>query len=123
MSRPLLLSVGFLAAIASVASADVNEFTKVPGFYTEASAPGDVLLTTGSFNTKSDTLKVRVKCAKGCALRGRAKLECTVGEGFYFDCSGTIGRRCEVAGRLYQQGFEGTFVCADRSGLWSFGTP
>jgi len=122
MSRLLLLSVALLAGVAGAAHADVNKF-QTSGFFLESGAPGDLLTAKGSFNTGSDVLKIRIKCAKGCALRGRAKLECTVGEGFYFDCVGRIRRKCEVSGRLYQQGFEGTFTCGDRTGMWSFGTP
>jgi hypothetical protein len=122
MSRSILLSVAVLAALAAPARADVNKF-QTTGFFLESGAPGDLLTATGSFNTKSDKLKVRIKCAKGCALGGRAKLECSVGEGFYFDCTGHVRRKCEVSGRLYQQGFEGTFTCGDRTGMWSFGNP
>jgi hypothetical protein len=84
MSRLLLPSVALMTALATPARADVNEL-ETSGFHLESGAPGDMLVAKGSFNTGPDVLKVRIECAKGCPVKGRAKLECTVGEGFCFD--------------------------------------
>ena len=51
------------------------------------------------------------------------KATCHVGEGFYFNCSGAIRKKCQIEGTLYQRGFEGTYTCGDRTGQFVYGNP
>lgn len=123
MFRTIAVTVVLTAALVGPARADVNKFN-TDGRYLESGASSSEALTVkGKFNTRSDKLKGKVKCDKGCPIRGRLNAACEVGEGFYFVCQGKIGRKCRVDGILYQHGFEGSYTCGDRTGLWLFGNP
>jgi hypothetical protein len=122
--KTIAAAAALAAALATGARADVNKFS-TGGLWADAGATSsEVLSVKGKFNTGSDVLKGRIKCGPDCPIRGRLKASCELGEGFYFVCTGSVrGKRCQVSGYLYQHGFEGTYACGERTGLWMFGNP
>jgi len=123
MFRTIAVTAVLAAALTGAARADVNKFDTRGRYLETGAASSEDLTIKGKFNTKSDKLRGKVKCDKGCPVRGRLKAICEIGDGFYFVCQGKIGRKCQVDGILYQQGFEGSYTCGDRTGAWLFGNP
>lgn len=120
--RIVVLSAG-LVALAGAARADVNKFVTTGAHLEAGTADTIPLLVKGSFNTRSDKLRAKIKCEKGCPIRGRMKATCHLGDGFYFNCTGAIRTKCQVEGVLYQHGFEGTYTCGARTGQFTYGNP
>jgi hypothetical protein len=121
--RTIAVVTVLAAAWMGTALADVNKFN-TDGFYLDSATTSSAAIgVKGKYNTRSDKMRARVKCPKGCPVRGRLKMNCVVGDGFFYNCDGTIGKKCQVTGMLFQHGFEGAYTCAASAGTLVFGSP
>ena len=78
----------------------------------------------GTFNADTGTVQGRLRCKKGCPVRGKFKPTCT-GDAVSQDCTGPAGKAgagCTGSGYVYLDVFEGTWDCGPGTGgVLSFG--
>jgi hypothetical protein len=72
----------------------------------------------GTFKADTGTVQGRLRCKKGCLVRGKFSPTCT-GDATYWYCTGPAGKPgagCTGSGYVYRDVFEGTWECGPGAG-------
>jgi len=116
------LSIVGLLVLFAVVPADAR---RLKGEWTNAyQGSGGTVRFIGTFKADTGTVQGRLRCKKGCPVRGKFSPTCTA-EGTYWSCTGPAGKAgagCTGSGYVYLDVFEGTWDCGPGTGgVLSFG--
>ena len=118
--RPLLIGIVVLVV------AGAAEARRLRGEWTDAyRGGGGTVRFIGTFDANAGTVRGRLRCKRGCPVKGQFAPTCT-GGGTSWSCSGPVGnpaRGCTGNGYVYLDVFEGTWECGPGTGgVLSFGS-
>jgi len=118
--RTLSIVASIVLLVVSVAEA-----RRLKGEWTNAyQGGGGTVRFIGTFKPETGTVQGRLRCKKGCPVRGKFTPTCTGDEVAQY-CTGPAGKAgggCTGSGYVYRDVFEGTWDCGPGTGgVLSFG--
>ena len=109
------MAIALLVLLVAVSA----EARRLPGEWTNAyQGGGGNVRFIGAFDASSGTVRGRLRCKKGCPVRGKFNPTCT-GGGTSWSCTGPVGKPgsgCTGSGYVYLSVFEGTWDCGPGTG-------
>jgi hypothetical protein len=103
----------------------VADARRLPGEWSNVyQGGGATVRVIGTFAPDTGTVQGRLRCTKGCPVRGKFHPTCS-GDAVSQYCTGPAGKTgagCTASGYVYRDVFEGTWECGSGTGgVLSFG--